>query len=505
MRDPYKNTVRPRINRSLFDLSYTKKFTCDMGELIPVWIREGVPGDVLNISHNVVVRFQPMLAPLLHEVNLFIETYFTPYRILWHDDIPAAGSWEDFITGGADGTEAPTLPKWSTTYNTVGTLWDYLEYRTGINAGTGGRPVMFPLMAYNKIWNDYYRDETQQTERAYNDNQYIAKRNWEKDYFTSSLPWEQRGTAPALPISGTIPIDSDGTQFQMHTSADATDQIVLLQADKILQVGSAPTPGAAIFGATTGLQVDVTGATTFGVNDLRLAFQMHKILERAATGGARYTEYLKGMYGVDNGDARLQRPEWIGGMKVPVIFSEVLQTSESGSTPQGTMAGHGISVGGKRIGTYRVKEFGVFISLLSVMPKAAYSQGVDKQWLKDTRWDYFNPLLANTGEQPITHAEIYQSATEADNISVFGYQGRYNEMRTSQDRIAGDLRSTYQHWHLGRLFSSKPTLGNTFLTYENRKDIFAAPSVDGLIVNCANIIKAARPLPVMPNPGYIDH
>lgn len=503
MPNPFKSSQRPKIGRSVFDLSYEKKFTCDMGELIPIMVDEMVPGDIFQVAHQIVIRFQPLLAPVLHEVNCYVETFFVPYRLLWD-------SWESFITGGADGTEAPTLPYYAPTGAdiTVGSLWDYMGMPTGISPGTGGKPLQFPKNAYNLIWNEYYRDETQQTEALLTDNT-LRIRNWEKDYFTSALPWEQRGTAPALPISGIIDIDGKDTDITMNNTTDATARTLWVGAGsnywERFGTNAAASVSTAARWVDPALEVDLSTATTFDINDLRLAFQMQKLLERAATGGARYTEWLQSMYGVSNGDSRLQRPEWIGGMKVPVIFSEVLQTSEDGGTPQGNMAGHGISVGTKRIGHYRAKEFGLIMSIFSVMPRTAYSQGVNRQWLKSTRWDFYNPLLAHLGEQAITHAEIYTSATPADNTSVFGYQGRFNEMRSKQNLICGDLRSTYDYWHLGRNFSSKPSLNSSFLQYDGRKDIFAAPTVDGLIVSAGNIIKAVRPMPIMPNPGFIDH
>lgn len=502
MTSPFKSIPRPKIGRSVFDLSYEHKFTCDPGELIPCLLREMVPGDIMKFAVNLFLRFQPITAPIMHQVNAMIELFFVPYRLIWDD-------WEDFITGGLDGTEAPTLPTWGTATNGIGTLWDYFGFPTGITAGAGGAPIRFINYAYNFIYNNYYLDETQQTEIAATNNS-VLKRNWEKDYFTSALPWEQRGTAPALPISGIIDIDGKDTDITFSIPGEGSPYSHVLQneltatSNYALLGGSASSPGAARWDDPA-LEVDLAGASTFGVNDLRLAFQMQKLLERAALGGARYTEYLKAQYGVSNGDSRLQRPEWIGAMKVPVIFSEVLQTSEDGSTPQGNMAGHGITAGIKTLGTYRATEFGVVMGLFSVMPKPAYSQGVDRQWLKETRWDFFNPLLVNLGEQAVTHAEIYTSATPADNTSVFGYQGRYNEMRTSKNIISGDLRGTFDHWHFGRQFSSKPSLNSAFLQYDSRKDMFAAPSEDGLIVNVGNIIKAIRPLPVLPQPGLIDH
>lgn len=505
MPNPYKNTVRPKIGRSVFDLSYTHKLTCNMGELIPVCLKAMVPGDIFSIAHNLVIRFQPLNAPPLHEVNAMIETFFVPYRIIWDD-------WESFITGGEDGTEAPTLPrKTSVGGNTAGSIWDYMHFPIGVTPGVGGRPLAFPFYAYYKIWNEYYRDQTQDTELDITTATSLLIRRWEKDYFTSALPWEQRGTAPALPISGTIDIDGKDTDITLGNETDATGRILRsitgVAIGDNLGLVSGPSATADARWVDPALEVDVSGATTFDVNDLRLAFQTQKLLERMATGGSRYEEFLQSMYATSPGDARIQRPEWIGGMKVPVIFSEVLQTSEDGTTPQGTMAGHGITVGAKRIGTYRAKEFGLLMSIMSIMPKAAYSQGVHADWLKSTRYDFFNPLFSNLGEQPITHAELYTSATQADNESVFGYQGRYNEMRSSFDVVSGEFGpgETYEYWHFGRKFASKPSLNSTFLEYDGRTDAFAAPSEPQLLVNCGNIIKAVRPLPIMANPGYIDH
>lgn len=495
MPNPYRTTSRPKIGRSVFDLSYTHKLTCNMGQLIPVMTKAMVPGDFFQIAHNLVIRFQPLNAPVLHEIWANIETFFVPYRLLWSD-------WESLITGGEDGTDAPTIPTWNTaSKNSAGDLWDYLEFPIGIDAGTGGKPIAFPWYSYNLIWNEYYRDQTQETELSpLSGNQDILTRNWAKDYFTSALPWEQRGTAPALPLSGTANIEDPGVY-------NSTGSAKGLQVSDALPANDGRMWSVQDTDVVQEWEIDFSNATTFDVNDLRLAFQTQKLLERMATGGSRYEEFLQSMYNSSPGDSRIQRPEWIGGMRVPVIISEVLQTSEDGTTPQGNMAGHGITVGTKRVGSYKAKEFGLVMSILSVMPKAAYSQGVHRDWLKTTRYDFFNPLFSNLGEQAVTHAELYTSNTPADNTSVFGYQGRYNEMRNSRDVVSGEFGpgETYEYWHFGRKFASKPLLNAAFLNYDGRTDPFAAPAEPQLLVNCANIIKAVRPLPIMPNPGYIDH
>ena len=245
--------------------------------------------------------------------------------------------------------------------------------------------------------------------------------------------------------------------------------------------------------------VNLSSATTFNVSDLRLAFQVQKWLERNARGGARYVEFLRSHFGVSPRDDRLQRPEYIGGSKSPVIISEVLQTAGTGvtgqTTPQGNMAGHGISVNQSHCASYYAQEFGVVIGLMSVMPRTAYQQGINRQWLRQTKYDFYFPEFANLSEQAIEGAEIYASATPADNISVFGYQGRYDEMRYKPNLVCGQLRDTYDYWYLGRQFTSKPLLNDSFIQCVPRKDVFAAQTEPALIVQFGNLIKAVRPLP----------
>lgn len=496
-------TAPTTVGRSVFNLSYTKKFTCDMGQLIPVLHDEVLPGDVWHISNQCVIRLQPMVAPLLHEVNAYVHYFFVPNRIIWDD-------WESFITGGEDGTEAPTLPVWGGASNAVGTLWDYMGMPTGVNPPTGFEPIDFQRRAYHAIYNEYYRAEELIAESSLTVDT-LHNRAWEKDYFTSALLSQQRGVAPALPISGIIDIDSTDESVKWHNANDPGDDFALMEASGNITTNSAPTgAGYLRFGDPTGLEVDLSSATTVDVADMRLAFQQQKFLERNNRAGARYTEQLKAHYGVAPRDDRLDRPEYIGGTKQPVIFSEVLQTESSdASTPQGNMSGHGISVASNFVGTYRAKEHGIIMGIISVMPRTAYSQGIDRQWLKTTKYDYYFPEFANLSEQPVYEGEIYASATLSEDQTIFGYQGRYNEYRYKKDLIAGDMRSTYDYWHLGRQFSGRPTLNQTFVeaapSTSIRKDIFAAPSADGLIINFGNILKVVRPMPIVSNPGLIDH
>ena len=487
----FRNVAGLHPGMSVFDLSYTKLFTCDMGQLIPVMCDEVVPGDIFKIGNQSVIRMQPLVAPVLHEINAYVHYFFVPYRLLWSD-------WEDFITGGVDGQNASTLPLWQPSDTSIlheGSLWDYLGFNVDVVPTASSQPMAFPKNAYNLIYNEYYRDENLQSEVALTFN-HVLKRNWEKDYFTSSLPWQQRGIAPALPISGIghakwPAVYASGSPFNLQG----------VYGTGMYQPAS---DGTKFFLENN--TIDLSTATTFNVADLRLAFQIQKWMERNARAGARYTESLQAHFGVSPRDERLQRPEYIGGSKTPVIVSEVLQTSSTDATsPQGNMAGHGVSVASTFCGKYRATEHGLIMGILSIMPRSMYQQGHDRQWLRRSRYDFYFPEFANLSEQAITKAEIYASASESDNKTIFGYQGRYDEMRTKRNMVCGQMRSTFDYWHLGRIFSAVPALNSDFVTCNPDKRIFAAPSEPGFIVQFANLIKAWRPMPIQSDPGLIDH
>ena len=482
---------------SVFDLSYVKLFTCDMGKLIPVMCDEVVPGDIFKIGNQSVIRMQPLVAPVLHEINAYVHYFFVPYRLLW-------SGWEDFITGGSDGADASTLPLWWPALAQVeGSLWDYLGFPTGVVTTATSAPIMFPLNAYNLIFNEYYRDENLQAESSLNSTS-IKTRNWEKDYFTASLPWQQRGTAPALPISGTTRAIFPTSAFSTGTASYPV-QLSNSPADTKFFTGNIIASQNAKAALDSNI-VDLSSATTFNVADLRLAFQIQKWMERNARAGARYTESLQAHFGVSPRDERLQRPEYIGGSKSPVIVSEVLQTSSSDATsPQGNMAGHGVSASSTFCGKYRATEHGLIMGIMSIMPRTMYQQGVDRQWLRRSRYDFYFPEFANLSEQAILNCELYATSDDSINKAIFGYQGRYDEMRTKRNMVCGQMRSTFDYWHLGRIFSSQPALNESFIQCVPDKRIFAAPSEPGFIVQFANLIKAWRPIPIQSDPGLIDH
>ena len=501
---PFDSVRSARPGRSLFDLSYDKKLTMDMGQLIPVLCDECVPGDVWQIGNGMVLRFQPLVAPIMHEVDARVDYFFVPYRLLWPD-------WENFITGGKDGNNASVLPRYVTTDRTRGSLWDYFgfpEFDAGL-VPTDAEPLAFPQYAYNLIYNQYYRDETLDAEVGLTSSRTTPLFvRWEKDYFTSALPWQQRGTAPALPISGlTSAVWSDSA---FATVAPTTERILTVEGftagDNKIHVAPGTVGRDNLKAALGNNTVDLSTASTFDVADLRLAFAIQTWMERNARCGARYTEFLQAHFGVSPRDERLQRAEYIGGSRSPMVISEVLQTGSTDETsPQGNMAGHGLTADGRMIGRYHVQEYGLIMGLLNVKPKPAYQQGIDRQWLRRTRYDFYHPEFANLSEQGIEVAEIYATASGPGNRAIFGFAGRYDEMRYKRNMVCAQMRRELAYWHLGRIFAVEPALNSSFLQCAPDKRIFAVPGEPGLIVNFHNSLRVLRPLPIQSNPGLIDH
>jgi hypothetical protein len=391
-------------------------------------------------------------------------------------------------------------------------------------------PVFFPLLAYSYIWNEYYRDENLQNEVSIHSasNKGLLCRNWEKDYFTSALPWRQRGTSPAMPIivngsnavfdggyDGNFPWASDNTV--MLTNDDGST--IGLGFTGATPVGSNPFTTFKTWLNDNHINVNAVGA--WDINDFRLGFQVQKWLERNARAGVRYTEMLRAHFGCAPRDDRLDRPEYIGGSKQPVIFSEVLKTSDSSTgVPQGYQAGHGISADRTHVTKYHVQEYGIIMSLLSVMPRSGYSQGLERMWLRDTKYDYYWPEFAHLGEQPIFGEEILLSATNTSgpggtstNREIFGYQGRYDEYRQRRSTVHGNLKpgGTLDYWTLCREFdlnvALRPKLNADFVMCKDTslKRIYPVQTMPGMLINYGNIITAIRPMPVTAEPGLIDH
>lgn len=527
----------PHVKRAMFDLSHEVKMSGKFGFLYPILCIECLPGDVIKDTMNCFMRFAPMLAPIMHRIDVTTHFFKVPTRLL-------TDHWEDFITGGQDGTEAPILPY--ITPQAVVTadgdvvdlvskrsLWDYLGLPVMVTEPTNislEQISALPFRACAKVWNDYYRDPNLEQEKDLdielqgNVSQqsfdagilHMAnyRRGFEKDYFTSALPWAQRGAQVLMPLSGTASgadIDYKNTDGNFFNS-DGTPIAVGGAMDII------PTVGDGAFGRTAGeptkaIYVQNIDSITFEnaattINDFRRALAIQKWLEANARGGARYVEQIQGHFDVTVPDYRLQRAEYLGGGKQPVSISEVLATAETGATTDvGDMKGHGISVGKTNRFSYRCQEHGFIVGFLSVTMRTAYSQGIAKMWTRADKYDYAWPELANLGEQEIKSKEVFYSFDSADdtaNGGLFGYIPRYAEYKFHNDRIAGDFRDNLGFWHLGRKFLSRPSLDVNFTTIyedgaaeeETFRRIFAVQDgTDYLWMQLYHNLKAMRPLP----------
>jgi len=498
---------------SVFDLSHENKLTMDMAKLVPVFLQETIPGDKFRVNTECLLRFQPLLAPIMHRVNVYVHFFFVPNRLIWDD-------WKDFITGGKLGTLEPNHPKLTGTGNEaveafgLNSLGDYLgiPVKNYVADGEQITPVsQLPFRAYQLIYNEYYRDQNMEDEIVIPKGSLdyvvssefgqrlhlIRTRSWEKDYFTSCLPTAQRGAAVKLPLIGTVDVsghalfkkESDGT------NPDAGNTKFLGASDRLSDANSNLLE---VVGGLTG-ELDEATATT--ISELRTAFSLQRWMEKMMRGGARYIEQIKMMFGVTSSDARLQRPEYLGGGKLPVAISEVLQTSETNTTAQGNMSGHAVSAGMATGFSKFFEEHGFVIGIISVLPRTAYMQGLPRIFSKFDRFDYFWPDFAHIGEQPVFNRELFVSNDDNDE-ETFGYQPRYSEYRYMYDHVHGDFRDTLKFWHMAREFNELPLLGKNFTMANPTTRIYPVEDLrfKKLIVQLYFNFRAIRPIPKFGDP-----
>ena len=527
-------SMLPKTNvpRSAFDRSHGYKTTFDAGYLVPFFLDEVLPGDTFNLSANLFARLATPIVPLMDNLYLDTQFFFVPCRLLWDH-------WEN-LNGQRDTPDDETeylVPTVSGTNVQNGTLWDYFGLPT--NVAKALTVSALPFRAYNLIWNEWYRDENLQDPVPFSKSDTndvlgsfnLLKRAKRHDYFTSALPWPQKGPAEGVtinlgqdvPVTGNVVIPSQ--TMNVFSGSNGAVEILnnLLSNDPVQYMHYAGydsssstmsgTLQATYSGSTVSLSnaiADLSVATAITINDLRTAFQVQKLFERDARGGTRYTEILRSHFGVISPDARLQRPEYLGGSSTRINIRPVEQTSSTDSiTPQGNLAAYGVAGDSFHGFTKSFVEHGFIIGLVSVRADLTYQQGINRLWSRRDRLDYYWPALAHLGEQTILNKEIYAQGTDTDD-QVFGYQERFAEYRYKPAQITGKFRSTDPQsldiWHLAQEFGSLPALNDAFIQENPPMDrVVAVTTEPDILFDSYISLKCVRPMPVYSVPGFVDH
>lgn len=496
--------------RNKFNLSFQNKLTCRFGELVPFLVQDVIPGDRFKVGNSHVIRLQPTVAPVMQNVMIYKHYFFVPNRLLWDE-------WETFITGGVSGAASPTWPAIYKrgiqsdgeliSYFKPGSLSDFLGFPSPQTNGgvTGNVNIDFdimPFLAYQLIYQEYYRDQNLVSEAiefpatrdflssVNNPSDFsslrsvctLRRRAWKKDEFTSALPWPQRS-----PVGVTLPVNVDSTVSSVPPSnpLDGTPvsfpDVLLGHPDTVSVRFSHGSDGKGNLiadnssGNPSNLRIDVSdqlkvtsSASLASISELRRAFKVQEWLEAMATGGSRYVEQIRRIFGVRTSDGRMQRPIYLGGVSTPLVMEQTAQTSATTSdSVQGNLSGNGASVSSDFVFKNRFEEHGYIIGIMSVIPRASYYQGVPQKYSRRNRYDFYWPQFAHIGEQPVTQGRLYfdfnAATVDSSNAKTFGYQPRYAEYRFNNDEIHGEFRTSLRQWHMARHFDKAPTLNRSFV------------------------------------------
>jgi len=517
MKHQFSEVPRADIPRSSFDRSHGYKTAFNAGDLIPIFVDEALPGDTFNLSMTGFSRLATPIFPIMD--NMYMESFFfaVPHRLIWDNWQKFCGEQDD----PGDSTDF-TVPVISVGGGGggVGSLSDYM----GIPAGVGNFDYSaLWVRAYNLIFNEWFRDQNLQNSVTVHTDDgpdpsgsaLVRRRGKRHDYFTSCLPFPQKGPSVNLPLGVSAPVTTDAS------SAADLGVFSTVENDTLDMISSGPKVARGTVGSTVplvdSLYADLTNATAATINELREAFQIQKLFERDARGGSRYTEIVRAHFGVTSPDARLQRPEFLGGGSSPVEVRQVPQTSETDlsgpdASPQGNLAAYGIASLMGHGFTKSFTEHCVLIGLINVRADLTYQQGLNRMWSRQTRFDYYWPAFSHLGEQEVLNKEIFLQGTSggADDENVFGFQERYAEYRYKPSVITGIMRSsapeTLDAWHLSQDFPVLPVLNESFIQDDPPIDrVIAVTGEPHFIFDAYFKLRCARPMPLYGVPGMIDH